>query len=246
MANFDLNDSSACRASSAPRRRRNAGQRAGAEGASRSCVLEAGGRHEIPDFINNDGTASRSSPGPTMRTTSGSWRVARDFPNLPAWIVKAVAGRRRTGPALRCASRSTSSRCAATYGGINRRRPARLADRRWPRWRRGTPRPSSRWALPAPTESLACRATTTIKVLACRGDESSATRRCTPATCRSTASRGTSVVAASRSASASRGCKSGAKWSTRTPRSPRARPPATWRCGQARWRSRLSTMPRVR
>jgi choline dehydrogenase-like flavoprotein len=27
-----------------------------------------------------------------MRTTSGSWRVSRDFPNLPAWIVKAVGG----------------------------------------------------------------------------------------------------------------------------------------------------------
>ena len=27
-----------------------------------------------------------------MRTTSGSWRVAKDFPNLPAWIVKAVGG----------------------------------------------------------------------------------------------------------------------------------------------------------
>ena len=26
------------------------------------------------------------------RTASGSWRVARDFPNLPAWIVKAVGG----------------------------------------------------------------------------------------------------------------------------------------------------------
>jgi len=27
-----------------------------------------------------------------MRTTSGSWRVAKDFANLPAWIVKAVGG----------------------------------------------------------------------------------------------------------------------------------------------------------
>lgn len=26
------------------------------------------------------------------RTTSGSWRLARGFPNLPAWIVKAVGG----------------------------------------------------------------------------------------------------------------------------------------------------------
>ena len=27
-----------------------------------------------------------------MRTTSGTWRVAHDFPNLPAWIVKSVGG----------------------------------------------------------------------------------------------------------------------------------------------------------
>ena len=27
-----------------------------------------------------------------MRTTSGSWRVAKDFANLPAWIVKSVGG----------------------------------------------------------------------------------------------------------------------------------------------------------
>ena len=27
-----------------------------------------------------------------MRTTSGSYRITKDFPNLPAWIVKAVGG----------------------------------------------------------------------------------------------------------------------------------------------------------
>ena len=26
------------------------------------------------------------------RTTSGSWRVAVDFPGLPSWIVKSVGG----------------------------------------------------------------------------------------------------------------------------------------------------------
>jgi hypothetical protein len=28
-----------------------------------------------------------------MRTTSGNWRVAKDFANLPAWIAKSVGGR---------------------------------------------------------------------------------------------------------------------------------------------------------
>ncbi len=55
-------------------------------------ILEAGGRHEIDDFENDEwgnfGLISWLDP----RTTSGSWRVARDFPGLPAWIVKAVGG----------------------------------------------------------------------------------------------------------------------------------------------------------
>ena len=55
-------------------------------------ILEAGGRHEIDDFENDEwgmfGKISWLDP----RTTSGSWRVAKDFSGLPAWIVKAVGG----------------------------------------------------------------------------------------------------------------------------------------------------------
>ena len=55
-------------------------------------ILEAGGRHEIADFENDEwGMFSKISWLDT-RTTSGNWRVARDFPGLPAWIVKAVGG----------------------------------------------------------------------------------------------------------------------------------------------------------
>jgi choline dehydrogenase-like flavoprotein len=54
--------------------------------------LEAGARHEMEDFINDEWASFAQLAWTDMRTTSGSWRVSRDFANLPAWIVKAVGG----------------------------------------------------------------------------------------------------------------------------------------------------------
>ena len=53
-----------------------------------------------------------------MRTTSGSWRVARDFPNLPAWIVKSVGGStvHWAGASLRFDEHEF--RIASTYGKV--------------------------------------------------------------------------------------------------------------------------------
>jgi choline dehydrogenase-like flavoprotein len=55
-------------------------------------ALEAGGRHLPPDYINDEWASFGQLAWTDMRTTSGDWRVATDFPNLPAWIVKAVGG----------------------------------------------------------------------------------------------------------------------------------------------------------
>ncbi|MFO1150619.1 MAG: GMC family oxidoreductase [Alsobacter sp.] len=55
-------------------------------------ILEAGARHEYDDFINDEWASFSQLAWTDMRTTSGSWRVHKDFPNLPAWIVKAVGG----------------------------------------------------------------------------------------------------------------------------------------------------------
>ena len=55
-------------------------------------ILEAGPRVEIQDFINNEWESFTQLAWKDMRTTSGSWRVAKDFANLPAWIVKSVGG----------------------------------------------------------------------------------------------------------------------------------------------------------
>ncbi|GIK98076.1 MAG: 2-keto-gluconate dehydrogenase [Alphaproteobacteria bacterium] len=55
-------------------------------------ILEAGGRHEIESFVNDEWQSFSDISWLDKRTTSGSWRVARDFGGLPAWIVKAVGG----------------------------------------------------------------------------------------------------------------------------------------------------------
>jgi choline dehydrogenase-like flavoprotein len=55
-------------------------------------LLEAGGRHEIEDFVNDEWTSFSNISWLDKRTTSGTWRVAKDFSGLPAWIVKAVGG----------------------------------------------------------------------------------------------------------------------------------------------------------
>jgi choline dehydrogenase-like flavoprotein len=55
-------------------------------------ILEAGGRHEIQDFENDEWGMFSKISWLDPRTTSGTWRVAKDFAGLPAWIVKAVGG----------------------------------------------------------------------------------------------------------------------------------------------------------
>ncbi|MEM7635392.1 MAG: GMC family oxidoreductase N-terminal domain-containing protein, partial [Pseudomonadota bacterium] len=58
----------------------------------KTVILEAGGRHETDDFQNDEWGSFGQISWLDKRTTSGSWRVAKDFAGLPAWIVKAVGG----------------------------------------------------------------------------------------------------------------------------------------------------------
>ena len=58
----------------------------------KTVILEAGGRHEMEDFINDEWPSFGQLAWTDARTTSGSWRVANDFSGLPAWLVKAVGG----------------------------------------------------------------------------------------------------------------------------------------------------------
>ncbi|HET8599389.1 MAG TPA: GMC family oxidoreductase [Segeticoccus sp.] len=55
-------------------------------------LLEAGPYLRGEDYENDEWKAFNQMAWLDPRTTSGSWRIVRDFPNLPAWIVKAVGG----------------------------------------------------------------------------------------------------------------------------------------------------------
>jgi choline dehydrogenase-like flavoprotein len=55
-------------------------------------LLEAGSRQSSATFHNDEWYAFNQLAWLDKRTTSGSWRVAKDFPNLPAWICKTVGG----------------------------------------------------------------------------------------------------------------------------------------------------------
>jgi choline dehydrogenase-like flavoprotein len=55
-------------------------------------VLEAGKRLNHGDFVNDEWKAFNRMAWLDQRTTSGSWRVATDFPNLPCWTCKIVGG----------------------------------------------------------------------------------------------------------------------------------------------------------
>jgi choline dehydrogenase-like flavoprotein len=81
-------------------------------------LLEAGPRIEIKDFVNDEWPMFNRIAWLDKRTTSGSWRVAKNFPNLPAWTVKAVGGTtvHWAGASLRFKEEELKAR--TTYGAI--------------------------------------------------------------------------------------------------------------------------------
>ena len=57
------------------------------------CVcLEAGPFHKKEDYVNDEWGAFLQMAWLDARTTSGNWRVAKDFSGLPTWLCKAVGG----------------------------------------------------------------------------------------------------------------------------------------------------------
>jgi choline dehydrogenase-like flavoprotein len=93
----------------------------------KAVILEAGPRTEYTDFVNDEWESFGQLAWKDMRTTSGSWRVHKDFPNLPAWIVKSVGGSTThwAGASLRLQEHEMKT--ASVYGRIN---GANLLD--WP------------------------------------------------------------------------------------------------------------------
>ena len=90
-------------------------------------VLEAGGRHEADEFINDEWGSFGQLAWVDKRTTSGSWRVAKDFSGLPAWIVKAVGGSTTHWAGASLRFQDHEWRVKAEYGDIE---GANLLD--WP------------------------------------------------------------------------------------------------------------------
>lgn len=81
--------------------------------------LEAGARLDFTsDFANDEWGMFGRMAWLDKRTTSGSWLVARDFPNLPAWICKTVGGTtvHWAGASLRLREHELKAR--TTYGSI--------------------------------------------------------------------------------------------------------------------------------
>ncbi|KMW58010.1 Glucose-methanol-choline (GMC) oxidoreductase:NAD binding site [Candidatus Rhodobacter oscarellae] len=90
-------------------------------------ALEAGGRHYPEDFINDEWASFVQLAWLDARTTSGDWRVAKDFAGLPAWIVKSVGGTTQhwAGASLRFQEHEWKAKTA--YGAVE---GASLLD--WP------------------------------------------------------------------------------------------------------------------
>lgn len=90
-------------------------------------ALEAGGRYLPEDYVNDEWESFGQLAWVDPRTTSGDWRVAKDFSGLPAWIVKAVGGTTThwAGASLRFQEHEWKAR--TTYGDVE---GANLLD--WP------------------------------------------------------------------------------------------------------------------
>jgi choline dehydrogenase-like flavoprotein len=90
-------------------------------------LLEAGSRQSFGTMRNDEWGAFKQLSWLDKRTTSGSWQVAKDFPNLPAWICKTVGGTtvHWAGASLRL--QEHEFRVATEYSGIKN---ANLQD--WP------------------------------------------------------------------------------------------------------------------
>lgn len=89
--------------------------------------LEAGGRHYPEDFINDEWDSFGQLAWLDPRTTSGDWRVSKDFSGLPAWIVKSVGGTTQHWAGASLRFQDHEWKAATTYGNVQ---GASLLD--WP------------------------------------------------------------------------------------------------------------------
>ena len=81
-------------------------------------VLEAGALQSTASFINDEWKSFSQLAWLDPRTTSGTWRIAKDFAGLPTWICKTVGGTTThwAGASLRLQEHELKAK--TTYGGI--------------------------------------------------------------------------------------------------------------------------------
>ena len=81
-------------------------------------VLEAGALQSTTSFINDEWKSFSQLAWLDPRTTSGTWRIAKDFAGLPTWICKTVGGTTThwAGASLRLQEHELKAK--TTYGGI--------------------------------------------------------------------------------------------------------------------------------
>jgi len=90
-------------------------------------LLEAGSKQSTKTFVNDEWKSFSQLAWLDNRSTSGGWRVSKDFPNLPAWICKTVGGSTThwAGASLRI--QAHEFKALSTYGSV---KGANLLD--WP------------------------------------------------------------------------------------------------------------------
>jgi choline dehydrogenase-like flavoprotein len=81
-------------------------------------VLEAGAMQSNASFINDEWKSFGQLAWLDPRTTSGTWRVAKDFAGLPAWICKTVGGSTTHWAGASLRFQDHEFRAKTTYGGI--------------------------------------------------------------------------------------------------------------------------------
>jgi len=90
-------------------------------------LLEAGAQQSPASFINDEWKSFSQIAWLDARTTSGSWRVAKDFANLPAWICKTVGGTTTHWAGASLRFQEHEFRARSVYGALD---GANLLD--WP------------------------------------------------------------------------------------------------------------------
>src|SRR3954447_7153533 len=132
------------------------------QGGVKTVVLEAGAHHKPDDFIDDEWPSFGQLAWLDDRTTSGSWRVATDFPSLPAWTCKTVGGTSVHWAGSARASRTGSSATAPSTGPSTAR-ACSTGPSAWPTWSPTTTAPRTSSASPAPTASPDRPPTTTSR-----------------------------------------------------------------------------------